>query len=231
MTASNVTRINFSPLPTGFEARPNGDIHRIVEDDEGNRRAPLVCSELHVLALTRDRSGAGWGRLVEVIDSDGNAHVWAIPARMFAGDGAELRAKLLDLGLYIAPGPAARYALADLLQRWRPKDRALSVDRLGWSDETCRSFVLGSGEVIGDERAVFQAETISSAATAMVAAGDLADWRGQVAALCVGNPLMVAAVSLALAGPLLEPLGLDGGGLHLRGASSSGKSTIQRAAA
>jgi hypothetical protein len=41
---------------------------------------------------------------------------------------------------------------------------------------------------------------------------------------------MVAAVSLAFAGPLLEPLSMDGGGLHLRGASSRGKSTVQRVA-
>ena len=40
-----------------------------------------------------------------------------------------------------------------------------------------------------------------------------------------------AAVSLALAGPLLEPLGLDSFGLHLRGASSSGKTTALRVAA
>ncbi|MEO1104596.1 MAG: DUF927 domain-containing protein, partial [Pseudomonadota bacterium] len=45
-----------------------------------------------------------------------------------------------------------------------------------------------------------------------------------------GNPLLVGGVSLALAGPLLELLALDGGGVHLRGASSRGKSTIQRVA-
>jgi uncharacterized protein (DUF927 family) len=64
----------------------------------------------------------------------------------------------------------------------------------------------------------------------MKPAGTPEGWRETVAAHCVGNPLMVAAVSLAFAGPLLEPLGMDGGGMHLRGASSRGKSTVQRVA-
>ncbi len=39
------------------------------------------------------------------------------------------------------------------------------------------------------------------------------------------------SVSLALSGPLLEMLKQDGGGIHLRGESSRGKSTILKAAA
>ncbi len=42
---------------------------------------------------------------------------------------------------------------------------------------------------------------------------------------------MIVGVSLAFAGPLLELLGLDGGGIHFRGASSRGKSAVQRVAA
>ena len=224
------TRRECAPLPSDFEMKADGWVHRVIDDGEGNRRTVPVCSEIRVLALPRDRSGTGWGRLVEVIDPDGNAHRWAIPASMFAGDGIEMRARLLDLGLRIAPGGAARNALADLLQRWQPPDRATTTDRLGWSDETCTTFTLGDGRTLGSGQVVYQAETVASVAAAMVAAGTLEGWREHVARACTDNPLMIVAVSLALAGPLLEPLGMDGGGIHLRGESSRGKSTIQRVA-
>jgi putative DNA primase/helicase len=216
-------------LPRGFEARPSG-IFRVATGPDGKPFSSFLCSPLRVLALPRDRSGTGWGRLVEVTDPDGRAHRWAIPARAFAGDGAEVIGSVLDLGLNLAPDKYARPALLQLLLAWQPPARALTADRLGWADERCLSFILGDGRVLGDGEVVYQSEGAPSAATEMRAAGTLEGWRDHVAGPCVGNPLMVVAVSLAFAGPLLEPLGLDGGGLHLRGASSRGKSTIQRVA-
>ena len=114
--------------------------------------------------------------------------------------------------------------------QWRPKARAVTADRLGWTDETCAAFALGDGRVLGAADVVYQAEAAPTAAAEMTAAGTLDGWREAVAAPCIGNTLLVLSVSLAFAGPLLEPLGLDGGGVHLRGASSRGKSTAQRAA-
>ncbi len=62
-------------------------------------------------------------------------------------------------------------------------------------------------------------------------AGTLEDWRGAVAAACIGNPILALAVSAALAGPLLARLHRGGGGFHLVGDSSTGKSTALAAAA
>jgi len=42
---------------------------------------------------------------------------------------------------------------------------------------------------------------------------------------------MIFALSAAFAGPLLEPAGDDSGGFHLRARSSTGKSTLEKAAA
>lgn len=224
-----IKKTTFTPPPSGFELRPTG-VWREARDRDGNLDWVWTCSNVRVLALTRDRSGSGWGRLAEIVDPDGKAHRWAIPASLFATDGAELRASLLDLGLEIAAGRSARDALNELLFRWRPADRALTSDRLGWADEACTAFLLGDGRVIGDATVVYQHENVPAAAAEMRAAGTIDDWRASVAAACDGNPLMIAALSLALSGPLLELIGMDGGGLHLRGASSRGKSTIQRAA-
>lgn len=57
------------------------------------------------------------------------------------------------------------------------------------------------------------------------------EWRDGVGGLAAGNTRLVFAVSAAFAGPLAEIVGEDSGGFHLRGKSSSGKSTALKAAA
>lgn len=56
-------------------------------------------------------------------------------------------------------------------------------------------------------------------------AGTLEDWQEHVAALAVGNSRLALSISAAFAAPLLYPTGSESGGFHLRGASSTGKST------
>ncbi|MDZ7862100.1 DUF927 domain-containing protein [Acidovorax sp.] len=60
---------------------------------------------------------------------------------------------------------------------------------------------------------------------------DAAAWRDRIGALCVGNSRLVFAVACAFAGPLLRPAGMESGGFHMRGDSSSGKTTALRLAA
>ncbi len=216
-------------IPRGFRLGEDG-IHRRTDDKDGNSTWLWLCSPIRVLALPRDSHGRGWGRLVEVTDPDGATHRWALPMRLFAGDGTELRAVLMDLGLGLASGTTAKAALSDLLSQWKPTARAVTADRLGWADEACAAFVLGDGRVLGDAEVVYQSEHAPGVAEAMCPAGTLDGWREHVAAPCVGNPLLVVSVSLAFSGPLLEPMAMDGGGLHLRGASSRGKSTALRVA-
>lgn len=230
-TQSNIVAPDFDGLPKGFRAAKKGIyVNRKGNDADGEAEWVWLCSPLKVLALTRDGSGAGWGRLVELVDPDGTPHRIALPSRLFAGDGAEMRSLLLDHGMRLAPGPAARNDLSALLQQWQPAARVLSATRLGWTDDSFTAFLLGDGRVIGDVEVVFQPDHIPAAAKELTSAGTLDDWKATVADPSVGNPLMVLSICHALTGPLLEPLGKDGGGFHLRGASSRGKSTLQRAA-
>ena len=203
---------------------------REVKDREEKTTWIFLCSSISVIAMVRDAKGTGWGRLVEVINPDGVPLPRVIPAKLFATDGAELRTILLDMGLTLAPTRGSKDALTDLLQRWKPSARLTTVDRLGWTDETCSTFVCGDGRVLGADNVMFLNDDSPVLAAEMKPAGTLEDWIAGVAALCSGNPLMCFALSLAFAGPLLEPLRMDGGGAHIRGASSRGKSTLQRVA-
>jgi putative DNA primase/helicase len=56
--------------------------------------------------------------------------------------------------------------------------------------------------------------------------GSLEEWRTNVARLCVGNSRLVFAVSVAFAACMLELVKADGAGFHLRGLSSTGKTTL-----
>ncbi|RBI70612.1 hypothetical protein DQW77_13790 [Roseovarius sp. TE539] len=102
----------------------------------------------------------------------------------------------------------------------------LRCHRLGWTINAHDAFVLGNGRVIG--HALVTTDNIPDDMMAAIhTRGTLDAWKSEVAARCVGNPLMMLAVSHAFRGPLLAVLGQTGGGFHMRGVSSRGKSTIQ----
>ena len=210
-----------------FAVDDSGIWHRGADQD-GNRKPPeWVCSRLDVEALTRDQDGGGWGYLLSFADPLGHAKQWAMPARMLSGDGGEYRATLLNMGLRIASTPRARNLLTQYIQTRRPEEFASCTDRIGWHG---RAFVLPK-DTIGDqaERIVFQ--TDNAVENTFRAKGTPAQWRERVGALCAGNSRLVFAVSCAFAGPLLRPAGMESGGFHFRGDSSSGKTTALKLAA
>jgi putative DNA primase/helicase len=198
-------------------------------DQEGKQKAPeWVCSRLDVEALTRDQDGGGWGYYVAFADPLGKVKQWAMPARMLSGDGGEYRATLLNMGLRIATTPRARNLLTQYIQTRTPEEFASCTDRIGWHNG--RSFVLPR-ETIGDsaERIVFQSD--NAVENTFQSKGTPEQWRERVGELCAGNTRLVFAVACAFAGPLLRPAGMESGGFHYKGSSSSGKTTALKLAA
>lgn len=194
------------------------------EDEEpGIKR--WICAPLEVAAKTRDAKNEGWGRLLHWRDSDGNAHAWAAPAYLLIGDGRDFARELVGRGLEIAPGSAAIRRLLAYVMTEPAEARARSLPSPGWFG---RQYVLPTGEVFGtgQEPIVYQ-----HSGGVAVPYGVAGDWKTKVGALCAGNSRLVFAVSAMFSGPLLRLVGLDGGGFHLVGDSSSGKSTALRVAA
>ncbi|WP_342129945.1 DUF927 domain-containing protein [Hydrogenophaga sp. OTU3427] len=210
-----------------FMVVDDGVFHRGVDKDGEPTKPEWVCSRLDVEALTRDADGHGWGYLLNFADPLGRPKQWAMPARMLAGDGGEYRATLLNEGLRIATSPRARNLLTQYIQTRSPDDYATCTDRVGWHG---RAFVLPH-ETIGDdaERIVFQSENAQE--NTFRVKGTAEQWRDRVGALCAGNSRLVFAVACAFAGPLLRPGGVESGGFHFRGDSSSGKTTALKVAA
>ena len=117
--------------------------------------------------------------------------------------------------------------MTEYIQTRKPAEFASCTDRIGWHGG---AFVLPH-ETVGDdaERIVFQSD--NQMENTFRIKRDAQDWVDRIGRLCVGNSRLVFAVSCAFAGPLLRPGGMESGGFHLRGDSSSGKTTALRLAA
>jgi putative DNA primase/helicase len=209
--------------------RLDGDgVWYLDRDRDGNTRPLWICSPLTVEALTEGDTTDGKGYLLAFPDQRERPKRWAMPARMFGGDGAEYRAILLDMGLRIGTSVRARAQLAAYIQTRRVQTFARCVERIGWH---AGGVYVWPERTFGDagEPVIFQAE--ERIRNPFRERGTLEEWRREVAALCVGNSRLVFGVAAAFAGPCLAPAGMEGGGFHFRGPSSSGKTTALRVAA
>lgn len=214
-------------MPSGFVAI-SGNIYEAASDP--GVEPSWLCSPIAVTALFRDTSGRGWGRIIELMDPDGRRQEAAIRDSELESRSASVRSRLIDYGLRLGKGARARDAFSRLIREWKPARTMTSTDRLGWTDQSFRSFVLGDGRVRGHGQFHFTGRSLDGTKEAFAEAGTADTWRDNVAMLCAGNTLLILSVSLAFTGPLLELLNEDGGGIHLRGPSSCGKTTVQRVA-
>lgn len=216
-------------LPIGFEIR--GDRlcvwEQVGRGDDARQELVPISSPVRVLAETSDEHGRGYGRLLEWQDSAGRVHQWAMPSRsLVPRNGDDVFAALLDAGLpFISLGHKRK--LAAYLMACRPDKRITCVERTGWHGQ---AYVLPQGSIGPDADGVIP-QTTGYAASDFVERGTLGEWQQGVAALAVGNSRLCFALSLAFAAPLLSLVGMEGGGFHLKGESTDGKTTIMKAAA
>lgn len=196
------------------------------KDDDGETPPEFVCSRLEVLGVSRDADGYEWGRLVAVVDPDGQRHEWALPMSMLAGDGADYRAELLRMGLILAPTRKARDRLHTYISTTQSTTRVRCVSRTGWHGPV---YVLADTTYGADsERVILQ--TAAPAEHRTRTSGTLGEWKQEIGTLCIGNSRLAFALSCAFAAPLLYLADEESGGFHLRGPSSIGKTTALRVA-
>lgn len=206
----------------GFSIRADGWLEAI--NSEGKSKP--VCSRLRVPALTRDSDGRNWGRLIEATDSDNRVHRLTIGADLLVDRGEQVIRILANHGLLLEPGTFARNALLRFLSsavdiEGRDLPRALAALRTGWHGQ---AFVLPGGAIGGTELVAYQ--PTSNLVAAIRKASTLEAWQEEIAARAVGNSRLILSLSTAFAAPLLGPLSYpEGFGVHLRGASSAGKTT------
>lgn len=187
-----------------------------------------VCSPIHAEAITADERNESFGLLLRFIQPFYGWREWAMPMHLLKGNGDEMRGELLNLGVRINLD-AKKYLNGWLMQQ-KPKRRTIAATHTGWHADG-RSFVMPH-KTIGDDNVRFQSEY--AAHDDFIQQGDIKNWREQVAIRCSGNPILLLSVAASFAAPLLlraKQQSAGGGGIHLIGKSSNGKTTALQVAA
>ncbi|MFJ3368945.1 DUF927 domain-containing protein [Pseudomonas sp. NPDC086251] len=195
------------------------------DDDSDNDKTdrPItdewIATPVTVAARTTNSDDGSEGRFLRLVTESGIKE-WIIPMEVFGGSGEDARRQLFGMGVIIAL--KKRGAFMEYLLEQRPAEVFATTCRPGWHESG--AFVL-PGRTIGSDKVRYQAS--GKGQNLFSLRGDLEDWKTEVAAKCEGNPVLTLAIGCALAGPLLSLVGVLGGGVHLVGDSSSGKSLAQ----
>jgi putative DNA primase/helicase len=182
-----------------------------------------ICSPIHIDAITHDKDLNNFGRLLRFKTSINTWRAWPLPMEMLKGGGEEMRGALLSMGVEI--DPTSRNQLSNYIQSQHPEKRINCVTKTGWCND---SFVL-PGEVIGKDKDSIIYQSNTSFFDEYTQAGTFDGWQ-ELPSLAVGNPMLIVALSSSFAGAMLDKCGLDGGGIHFFGDSSTGKTTLLDAA-
>lgn len=159
------------------------------------------------------------GRILQYATHSG-IQEFLMPMELLAGTGEEIRRELLRRGAKVSTETRARSLFTAYLMQAAPDKTVTTTSQIGWQSPGV--FVLPSS-VIGRADIHYAGSGPSPFSTS----GSLAAWQEQVAAICLNNPLLILGVSIALAGPLLRVAQIHGGGVHLVGKSSTGKTLAQ----
>ena len=201
------------------------------DDDPANitfKSKAFVCSPIEVIAKTRDTSSGTWGRLLQWRDDDSVLHTWSMPLSLLQGDAREYRKELASQGLSITTNPKQRSYLDTYIQNYPIHKRALCVDKLGWHD---KQYILPDRAIGSDGKQLIVYQSANSINTTLAQQGELAQWRDELCKPLADQSRFVFSIACAFAGQLLELLEYDGGGFHLLGSSSMGKSLSLKVAA
>ena len=216
-------------LPEGFSIR--GDTLYAVDwvgrGEDARQEETRISSVIRVLAETADENGGNHGRLLEWQDSSNHIRRWAMPMEaLVRRNGEEMIIALLNGGLPFI-NLEKRRKLVSYLMDSRPSKKITCIERTGWHGS---AYVLPTGSIGPDaERVILQ--TAGYTANDFTEQGTLSEWQINVAGLAVGNSRLCFSISLSFAAPLLSLVGIEGGGFHLKGESTDGKTTIMKAAA
>ena len=206
----------------GSKLRAGVWYHGNKEDKATGDRLPFnewLCAPLHVDAVTRNEGKDGdYGRLLRFRNSDNRWLTWAMPNELLAGKPDSILAVLLSMGLDV--DYKRRSQVCQYIASQHPQRRVIAATSTGW--HTPELFIMPR-QNIGTGDAIFQSEAANG--DDYRHAGTLAEWQANIGARCEGNPLLLLSVGASLAGVLLFHVQRQGGGFHIVGDSSTGKSS------
>ena len=178
-----------------------------------------VFTKIDVLGRFTDGKGKSHGHVVRIGQDQ-----FPVYAHQFVGtDFNDVAKSLLDRGVKKLCHSDVQFknALQEYLQNHPNDTDILVADATGWHLDGV--FVTPTWCEGSDANYFFDCNDEQEKAFAQ--SGSLEDWKKNVAGPAALQRNLVFTIGLALAGPLLQPLGRDGFGIHVYGPSSTGKST------
>ncbi len=187
----------------------------------------FVCSPLAVVATGKDADDGERTQIVEFTNDEGRTRRINVPLRGLVTEPQSILGELVANGLIINSREKSR--LIDYLIYSKPEKRLTLVYKTGWQG---KSFVMPDKIIsaANADNADFLLHGTHSKIKKLKAQGTAQEWRENIARYCVGNSRLIFAVSCAFASVLLPLSNQLGGGFHLRGESSTGKSSALKVA-
>ena len=182
-----------------------------------------VGPRLDVIARTRNFEGDACGKQVQFRNWDGEVRTCIIPLASLVGDGKNALDRLLNLGYQPNRDRRSIEAVKDFIYQTNPDRFIRCVTRVGWHSDFFVLPDLTIGPNQSREEVLFQSEHAID--HKYQTKGTLESWKQNVSQRCVNNSRLAFALCVAFAPPLLDLLKVDGGGVHFRGLSSTGKTT------
>jgi putative DNA primase/helicase len=212
-------------LPHGYSFTIRGLMYHSNKPEEP---PTYVAGCFDIVAETRDGDGSNWGLLLHWQDNDGRDHRVPLAREMLAGDGGDARRMLMKQGLSIGASQKARMLFNAFLLEVKSPNRARATEHIGWHDG---AYVLPDASYGGDPHETLLLQSPTAHEHSFRQSGSLEDWQQAIARYAVGNSRLAFMMSAAFAGVLIEPCSAEGGGFHVIGSSSTGKTTGLRVAA
>ncbi len=222
MTSLCKRRDNINKIPSinnnSFILRDDGLYFCQEGDDEQD--AIKISSPLKILGKVKNPDNSGWSRLLEVTTPDNCKVQILIPMEDCVGKGELAIKYLARYGLETYTKDSVKLIMA-YIRNTNGMDIYVRTTKTGWHSnvyilpdaqfgypEMGRKYIFGGSDGL------------------LTVSGTLEDWYENIGKYCRGNSLAMLLVLYALTGPVLQLCNIEGGGLHIYGSSSSGKSTL-----
>ncbi|HGJ5881295.1 MAG TPA: DUF927 domain-containing protein [Arsenophonus nasoniae] len=203
-----------------------------IEEGTGKNKtivAKNITAHFSIIGLTRDAYSDNWGKLITFKDRDDELKQFVVPDEQLHKQGSDIPQRLANLGLWININKSR--VLLEYLNVTSAKERITLADTTGWF---CHHTFVLPDKTLGrtDKKIMYRMAGRKKTENSQLSQkGTLEDWQQHIASKCRGNTRLLFSVCVALAAPLLDILGVDGGVFSLKGASTKGKSTAQHVAA
>ena len=208
----------------GLAALFTGGWMRVAKD----RIDPVAWS--HQFGFQRKTERQSWRHHFLITERNGSQSTFELPREKLAGTGASAIRLLMKAGIHVVGRDDVQNALVQFL-RFKPRREIIRMPWVGWAQVGSHWIFVRPDEVImpaGMPKAQSTTYVLDAVATrhGLHVEGSAAEWAAEVAAPLAGNSNIAVSFATFFAAPLLRWASEPGGGNHLYGRSTIGKTMI-----